>query len=132
MLVGGMGAITNPRVLPGATGVLFSVADQFNSHYLDLESGEVREIIPGGIAPVYAETGHVVYVDQQGGLWAAPFDVAAGEVTGEATPILEGVVVRFDRFARFDVSRNGTLVYGLGLSIGIGGRPLRDFLVVGS
>jgi serine/threonine-protein kinase len=130
VLVEGMGSITNPRLLPGESGVLFSIAGDFNSHYLNLGTGEVREIIPGGIAPVYTESGHVVYVDQQGGLWAAPFDAAAGEVTGEATPILEGIVVRFDRFARFDVSRNGTLVYGLGLSIGGGGQPLREFLVV--
>jgi dipeptidyl aminopeptidase/acylaminoacyl peptidase len=66
VLVEGMGSITNPRLLPGESGVLFSIAGDFNSHYLNLGTGEVREIIPGGIAPVYTESGHVVYVRRRG------------------------------------------------------------------
>jgi len=44
-----------------------------------------------------------------------PFDARAGRLTGDPTPIVEGVAYEFtSRFAAFSVSQTATLVYALG------------------
>ena len=88
---------------------------------LDLETDSVRELIPGGLDPKYVETGHILYADASGGLWAQPFDAGRLEMTGGAVPVLDGLSVVGDYYARYSVSRNGTLVYGAGASGGSAG-----------
>ena len=99
---------------------------------LDLETDSVRELIPAGFDPKYVETGHLLYVDALGGLWAVPFDAKSGEVLGGAVPIIDGLsVLPFQGgvVARYSVSRNGTLVYGAGGGAG-GGAGLQQRLLV--
>ena len=85
---------------------------------LDLATDSVRELVPGGYDPKYVETGHILYIDPSGGLWALPFDANRRSVLGAPVPILEGVsnspAPGGRRFSRFSISRNGTLVYGAG------------------
>ena len=96
---------------------------------LNLATDSIRELHPIGHDPLYVETGHILYVDGSGGMWALPFDAANGDVLGDAVPVLDGVsVIPFQaaRVPRFSVSRNGTLAYGAGggLSGGAAGRQL--------
>ena len=58
----------------------------------------------------YLPSGQLVY-SQAGVLFAAPFDAARLEVTGTASPVLEGVSRTAGGGAQFDVSQTGTLVY---------------------
>jgi Tol biopolymer transport system component len=118
-----------PRLLPGGRGILLTGPGP-SIHLLDLEADTVRELVPGGADPRYVDTGHLLWADDQGGLWAAPFDLDAGELAGDGTPILEGVSIGLF-FARFDVSRNGTLVYGLGRTFASTAVSLAELLVVG-
>jgi Tol biopolymer transport system component len=109
--------IVTPSLLPGGRAV---IGGKFGGGImlLDLETDSVRELIPGGLDPRYVETGHILYADASGGLWAVPFDASRLELLGGAVPILDGLTVLEGTLARYSVSRNGTLVYGAG---GVGG-----------
>ncbi len=117
----------NPSLLPGGRFVLGA---RFGGGIvlLDLETDSIRELIPGGLDPKYVETGHLLYADPSGGLWAVAFDAGRGEVlgVGGAVPVLDGLSVLGPN-ARFSVSRNGTLVYGEG-NPGAGRRLLVVYL----
>jgi dipeptidyl aminopeptidase/acylaminoacyl peptidase len=86
-------------------------------------------LIPDAVDAAYAgETGHLMYADASGGVWAVPFEPDEGTLAGEPTPVLAGVTVSFGRFARFALSRNGTLVHGAGGATG-GGTGAQQLLV---
>jgi Tol biopolymer transport system component len=123
--------LTNPHLLPGGRGLLASSGDTYTSYFVDMETDQIVPIIPGGIAPKYVETGHVLYVDQEGGVWARPFDPSSGEVGGEATPVLQGIGLAFDFVAHVSVSNTGTLVYRAGGAFQAAGTPPAELLVVG-
>ncbi len=123
----------NPRLLPGGRGVLLTETGAGPSvHLLDLETDSVRELVPGGVDARYVTTGHLVYADQAGTLWAAAFDLRRGELTGEAIPILEGVrLVQGGRRARFSIADTGTLVSTHGGVSSLDGANTHEMLVVG-
>ena len=109
-----------PHQLPGGWAVLGSRVEG-GVVLLDLAADTIRELNPIGFKPKYVETGHILYLDGSGGLWALPFDAEDGDVLGDAVPILDGVsVIPFAqyRFPRYSVSRNGTLAYGAGGGLG--------------
>ena len=123
-----LGAYTH--LLPGGWAVLGNTPD--GVVLMDLAADTIYELNPGGILPQYVETGHLLYVDESGGLWARPFDAANGDVLGDAVPVLDGVsVIPFGPFLfpRYSVSRNGTLAYGAGGGLG-GGSAGIQLLVV--
>jgi serine/threonine protein kinase len=110
-----------PEVLPNGRGLLFTVA--FGSSdlegaqvaVLDLESGERRVLVEDAVLGKYAATGHLLFVRLDGTLWAAPFDESDLRLTGEAVPLLGGVLVGNVLGGEFGVdlalSETGTLVY---------------------
>jgi serine/threonine-protein kinase len=77
---------------------------------LDFRTGRVRTLLPGAYAR-YVPSGHVIVALADGGLVAAPFDQDRLAITGPATPLFEGVVVRPGAAAELTVSGNGTLLY---------------------
>ena len=118
VLIDESGQFVNSHLLPDGWAVL---GDRISGGLvlLDLTADSIRELNPVGFDPKYVETGHILYVDGSGGLWALPFDAANGDVLGDAVPILDGVSTAATgafRFPRYSVSRNGTLVYGTGTS----------------
>ena len=86
-----------PEFLPGGKTVLFgalrSGANWENATVAvqSIETGERRDLVQGGSHPRYAPSGHLVYVKGQT-LMAAPFDIKRLVVTGEAVPVVEGVL----------------------------------------
>ena len=68
----------------------------------------------------------MLVVRADGSLVAAPFDEKRLELTGRATPLLEGVRVEFRGTVDLDVSETGTLVYAPGGALD---RPASDRLV---
>lgn len=103
-----------PDVLPGDRAVLFTVEEREGSRIalLSLATKEVETVLESGTAPIYVDTGHMLYEDAQS-LWAVPFDLERLEVTGTPVRVIE-------RAAGFVVSRTGILVYDDGIGSGVG------------
>jgi len=102
------------NVLPGGRGVVFTTEgpDGFRLQAVDVETGEVKNLTPG-MFPRYSPTGHLLFIDDDATLLAAPFDVESLELTGAAVPVAEGLVA--PEVARsFAVSQTGRLVYRKG------------------
>jgi serine/threonine-protein kinase len=106
-----------PQVLPRDAGILFTATSS-----LAVE-GDLRLLPPDGAAKTlvkqashgrYVGSGHLMY-SQGGTLFAAPFNLDRLELTGPATPVVNGVAnaIRVGAGGRadFDVSSAGTLVY---------------------
>jgi serine/threonine-protein kinase len=111
----------SPEILPGGSGVLFAIwngtLEEMQIAVLSFATGEVKPLF-GGSSARYSETGHLVYGRTDGVLMAVPFDPVRLEVTGPATSLLEGVMVKPWGVVEFDIARNGSLVY----LTGAGGR----------
>jgi serine/threonine-protein kinase len=120
----------NPRLLPGGDKLIATNGDSASTFLLDLDDGSATTLIEGGIGARYVETGHLVYADLAGGLWAVRFDPGAEAVSGEPVPVLEGVTVWFNRFPRFSVAGNGTLVYGRGGGGGATAGETRELVMI--
>ena len=106
-----------PQLLPGSQTVLFTAAGaggQFENANLVVQSiptGERKIVQQGGYHGRYLPSGHLVYV-HEGTLFAGPFDVQKLELTGQAIPILEGVLADpASAAAQFAFSRKGAVVY---------------------
>ncbi len=105
-----------PTILPGGSGVLFTVwegsptAGIGQIAVVSLETRKERILIKGS-APRFFAPGHVIF-GREGSLWAIPFDERRLDVTGEAVPVLEGAAfqAQFGQVA-LTVARNGSLVY---------------------
>jgi serine/threonine-protein kinase len=133
--------VYGPRMLPGGTGVLFSLVtrdsmvgqstawDTARVFAQTLDAGERREIVRGSDARIL-RTGHLVYA-LDNVLFAVPFDAKRLEVTGAPTPVIEGLQrgVRGSGgqggTANYDVAVNGTVVYVPDFALGAGGVPRR-------
>ena len=81
-----------PEFLPGGKAVLFA-AGKFDSVQIavqSIETGKRRNLIPGGLHPRYALSGHLLYA-QAGNLMAVPFDFQRLVVTGPPSLVVEDV-----------------------------------------
>ena len=79
-----------PHILPDGRAVLFSTFPDPTVVLQSLDTGERKRLIEGE-RPHYVPTGHLVFF-RGSTLWAAPFDLDRGEITGTAAPVLEGAV----------------------------------------
>jgi len=77
---------------------------------MDFRTGTVRTLLRGAYSR-YLRSGHLIIVRADGVLVAAPFDQDRLAITGPATPLLEGIVVKPGGAAELAVSGNGTLLY---------------------
>ena len=112
-----------PQFLPDGRHVLFTAhvaaAGGFDAATLkvvDLDSGEQTVVYRGGYYGRYAESGHLLFVNE-GTLFAVPFDAGRLEIVGSVAPVAEGVADDpGSGGAQFSVSRNGVLVHRRGSS----------------
>lgn len=106
-----------PQLLPNGKSVLFTKVENNQNIFItvrSLETGEIKEIIPGYKAR-YLPTGHLVYSNAKdlasmvGDLFAVPFDIEKLEVTGEQLLMVENI----SGFVGmgYALSDTGTLVY---------------------
>jgi Tol biopolymer transport system component len=107
-----------PSFLPDGDHFLFfarSSDPEQNAVYLgSVSSPERKRLLLAASAAVYVEPGYLLF-HRDGTLMAQPFDAAALETTGEATPIAEGVQFNpVNRGASFAASQTGVLTYRLG------------------
>jgi hypothetical protein len=108
-----------PVALPGARGVLFqncaSSCVTMSIYVLDLRTGKTKLLLNDVAQAWYLPNGHLLYVRRDGVALVAPFDLDRFEVTGAATPVLEGVQVTANAgFALLAWSPSGSLVYAHG------------------
>ncbi len=111
-----------PQILPGGNTLLFTIAktaegpsrwDTARVVVQSLESRERKTVFEGGSAARYIPTGHLLYV-RGGTIFAVPFDVSRGRVSGQAVAVVQGVrrtAEGFNGGAQFAVSNSGHLFY---------------------
>ena len=114
-----------PEILPGGKALLFTIIPEDGSietaqiAVLELETGAVRVLVPGGSFPRYSSTGstgHIVY-GFGGTLRAVAFDAERLAVTGNPFPVLEDVLTKRSGAANFGLARDGSLVYVTGTAV---------------
>ena len=103
-----------PDFLPDGKHILFTI--RFNTGFqtalLSLETGERKVVLENARQARYLSTGHLVYEQSRtGNLMAAPFDLAALEVTGDSVQVVQGVRQAPNFSVDYALSAEGTLVY---------------------
>ncbi|MFL5505414.1 MAG: protein kinase domain-containing protein [Gemmatimonadales bacterium] len=106
--------ITTLQPLPGSRGFLYSACPgncglESSIYVFDVAADSGRLLVADAIGAWYSPTGHVLYTDRAGGLFAAPFDVKRLRLTGGAVPVIDGVVPN-----AFAISAAGSVLYSLG------------------
>jgi serine/threonine-protein kinase len=109
--------IATMQPLPGSHGLLYSACPGncgiVSSVYVwDFAADSGRLLVANAIGAWYSPTGHLLYTDRAGGLFAAPFDAKTLRLTGGAVPVIDGVVPN-----TFALSAAGTALYSLGSGI---------------
>jgi serine/threonine-protein kinase len=115
LLEEGMGA-RPPHLLPNGKGVVFSTGtggDPLNARVLllEIETGEVRELLSSGNDPRYLPTGHLIYGHGSGALMGIEFDLRTLQTRGEPVMLVPGLYVPPLGGSHFTVSDNGILLY---------------------
>jgi serine/threonine-protein kinase len=120
-------ALREPYLLPGGRYVAAGTPDS-QLILFDLEGDSVIRLGRTGMNPIYVDTGHLLYVDPSGQLWAAQLDLGSGAL-GQGVPIQGGIFTARGLFARYSVSRAGTAVFGFGSGFG-GSGPEFELITV--
>jgi eukaryotic-like serine/threonine-protein kinase len=101
-----------PDVLPGGRAVLVTIRRREGAPdiaVVDLHSHEIK-VLTQAVRAWYAPSGHLVFVQGDGALMAAPFDAKRLRFTGRPVKMEDGI-----RFIwgtpQLGLSRNGTLLY---------------------
>ena len=103
-----------PQILPGGRAVLFTASepapDSGDVMVLDLDTGEPRTVVAGGVAGHYTPTGHLVFL-RGGDLWAVAFDLDTLTVQGQPALVEQGIRVEPGGAIQFAVAEDGGLAY---------------------
>ena len=108
-----------PSALPNGRGVLFTIKRTrgdalFDIAVLDTRTGKHRVLLRASYAR-YADSGHLLYVAQDGTLMAVRFDADRLTTSGEAVAMTQGVALHGTvRYADLDISAQGLLAYAAG------------------
>jgi serine/threonine-protein kinase len=105
-LLKGLGG-RRPFLLPDGSGVLGSTSQGVVLY--DLRTDSLSLLVAGGTNPMYAASGHLLYVAEGNGLFAVPFDLSAHRVTGQSVRVLDRVASETNSRG-YAVSQTGTLV----------------------
>ncbi len=94
-------------LLPDGSGILHS--PNGNIALYDFKTDSSVLLVSGGRSSEYVPTGHLVYLAQDGGLFAVPFDLKKRRVTGPPVRVLERVGSTITAKG-FSISDDGVLV----------------------
>ncbi len=104
-------------VLPNGKGALFTIVrsteDQYDIAAVDLRTNGVKVLVRGTYAR-YSPSGHIVYSDASGGLFALSFDAKALATRGAPIPLVSGVSRGEGGVAHFTLSETGVMMYATG------------------
>jgi len=113
-------------LLPDGSGGLH--AQNNNVAFTDFATDSSRVLVPNARHPSYLATGHLVYVAEDGGLFAVPFDLGRHEVTGPPVRVLDRVAATGVR-SGYSISRDGVLVHHEGTA-DLTGAQARRFVII--
>jgi dipeptidyl aminopeptidase/acylaminoacyl peptidase len=111
-----------PELLPNGKGALFTIIKNHLASdiaVVDFSTGHIRVLVEGDLGR-YAESGHLIYVRENGELMAAPFDQDKLELSGPA--VLLGDQLPAGTYPDLALSKTGRLLYAT--------RPRRTLEVV--
>jgi serine/threonine-protein kinase len=118
------------QFLPG--GQLLLGVQGSGAEYWDLAADTSWVVVEGAMGPRYVPaSGHLLWVDESGALWGAPFDPESGQLVGERGIVLEGVALGLGGFPQYAVSDHGTLLYSAGGESATAPGSLRTLVTVG-
>jgi serine/threonine-protein kinase len=105
--------IATLQPLPGSRGVLFTAcpgncAVESSVYVFDLAADTARMLVANAAGAWIAPTGHLLYTDRAGGLYATGFDPKRLTMTPGVVPVLENVVP-----ASFTIAAAGTVLYSV-------------------
>ena len=104
-----------PSPLPRADAILATVCTNncaaMTLMAVELGSSEQHELVRGAARGWYVPTGHLVYVRQDGGVFAQPFDPRTLTLSGAPEPVLPNVGVALGITPELAVSASGTMVH---------------------
>lgn len=106
-----------PDVLPNGKGALFTIirdhlADEIA--VVDFSTGDVRVLAEGELGK-YADSGHLVYVREDGGIMAVPFDQDQLLTSGPEIRLSDQLTYGFWR--DLALSRTGTMLYTISKAV---------------
>ena len=111
---------SHPALLPGGTGVLFTVfravgeIETAQVAVLDLDTRTYQVIVRGATDAQYVPTGHLVY-GSEGELQAVAFDPERRETLGDARTVLDQMVISSAGHTLFSIGADGSAVYVAGI-----------------
>ncbi len=113
---GGSGRVNTAHIwpIPGSGGFLYTQCPGGNCaissdvHVYDLATDSSRVLVERAAGAWYAATGHLLYTDRTGGVYAAGFDTDRLTLTSGAIPVIDGV-----QPLGFTISRSGSVLYSL-------------------
>ena len=107
-----------PQLIDGGRRLLFTIIgptgvwEDAQIVVEDLQTGERTTLVEQGTYGRYVPTGHVVYATVSGTLFAVPYDLTDGALTGDRSPVMSGVrVAGWGGAASFAVSEAGTAAF---------------------
>jgi len=102
----------DPRILPNDRGLVFAIAETQGGKIavVDLDTRAVKQLV-SGTSPRYSPSGHLLFIDEEGTLLAAPFDTQRLELQGAAVPLIQGLAMANPPRGWHAISKTGTLVY---------------------
>jgi len=118
----------NVSPLPGGHGVLVARLRTTNGWVLgalDLNDSVMHDVQDGAMRGFYTRTGHVVFVRQDGAMFAMPFDLKRLRARGAPVPVGDSIAVP-SSVPLLDLSDEGTLVIRAGNLAG----PSQDYRLV--
>jgi eukaryotic-like serine/threonine-protein kinase len=117
----GFQQLSSIGALPGSQAALVTVCvtacpNGSELHVVDLEERTHTLLLEDVIRGWYLPTGHLMYVQGDGAVFAAPFDAASATLTGTGVSLFEdvGITVSSPELA---IGHDGTLVYARGTII---------------
>ena len=113
--------------LPDSRGVLYTACPgncgiESSVNVFDFAADSSRVLVPNAAGAWFSPTGHLLYTDRAGGLYAAGFDPKRLVLTSGVVPVLEDVAP-----VGFTLSRSGSALY----TIRGGGGALNELMWVG-
>ncbi len=106
-----------PQLLPGGESLIVSDEDASrwsDARVLDLTSRELKDVLRGALFARFVPTGHLLYLDPAGTLFAVPFDPAGARTTGPPVATVKDIAIGCNLGGAFAVSDSGSLVYATG------------------
>ncbi len=104
-----------PSELPGKDAMLVTSCTNncasMTLYALDVKSGKQVELVQNAARGWYVPSGKLIYVRQDGGVFAQPFDPRTFTLSGAPVPVVSNVRMLLGITAEMAFSRSGTLVH---------------------